>query len=79
MHPGGLNVAFADGSVRFIKDSISSWPNIAANSYAAPTSYYTLDVTCYFSTPLTISETLSSPRPRSSACGRHSPHEPGAR
>ncbi len=24
-HPGGANVAFADGSVKFIKDSISSW------------------------------------------------------
>jgi prepilin-type processing-associated H-X9-DG protein len=25
-HPGGVNVALADGSVRFIKDTISSWP-----------------------------------------------------
>jgi prepilin-type N-terminal cleavage/methylation domain-containing protein/prepilin-type processing-associated H-X9-DG protein len=24
-HPGGVNVSFADGSVHFIKDSISSW------------------------------------------------------
>ena len=24
-HPGGVNAAFADGSVRFIKSSISSW------------------------------------------------------
>jgi prepilin-type N-terminal cleavage/methylation domain-containing protein/prepilin-type processing-associated H-X9-DG protein len=26
LHPGGVNVGFADGSVRFVKNSVSSWP-----------------------------------------------------
>jgi prepilin-type processing-associated H-X9-DG protein len=26
LHPDGVNCAFGDGSVRFIKDSINSWP-----------------------------------------------------
>ncbi|MDR3619497.1 MAG: DUF1559 domain-containing protein [Paludisphaera borealis] len=33
-HPGGTNFAFADGSVRFIKDSINSW-NYVALTYDA--------------------------------------------
>jgi len=30
-HPDGVNAAFTDGSVRFVKDTISSWQNDSAN------------------------------------------------
>ena len=40
-HPGGVNVGLADGSVRFIKDSISSWQLVGGTS--VPSSYYTVN------------------------------------
>jgi prepilin-type N-terminal cleavage/methylation domain-containing protein/prepilin-type processing-associated H-X9-DG protein len=36
-HPGGANVALCDGSVRFIKETISSWQNnLASGALGAP-------------------------------------------
>jgi len=37
-HPGGVNAVFADGSVHFIKDTISSWglPTTSSNGIALP-------------------------------------------
>jgi prepilin-type N-terminal cleavage/methylation domain-containing protein/prepilin-type processing-associated H-X9-DG protein len=58
MHPGGVNVAFADGSVHFVKDSVSSWPNTAANGYGAPSNYYTDNFTVTFD-PLNFVEMLT--------------------
>jgi prepilin-type N-terminal cleavage/methylation domain-containing protein/prepilin-type processing-associated H-X9-DG protein len=59
MHPGGVNVGFGDGSVKFIKDSISSWSNSAANNYGVPPSYYTEGVSVTVTPTLNITETLS--------------------
>ena len=44
MHPGGLNCAFGDGSVKFVKETISSWQNLPP-LFRPPASYYTATVT----------------------------------
>jgi prepilin-type N-terminal cleavage/methylation domain-containing protein/prepilin-type processing-associated H-X9-DG protein len=43
MHPGGVNVAFCDGSVHFIKDTISTW-QLVPDGYGGvmvPSNWYT--------------------------------------
>ena len=58
MHPGGVNVSFGDGSVKFIKDSISSWPNTAP-SYDIPANYYTMGFTIISLTPLNYTQDVT--------------------
>jgi len=50
-HPGGGNIAFCDGSVHFIKDTIQTWPNDSANFTLSP-------VGVTFTTPATASATI---------------------
>ena len=41
-HPGGVNVGFADGSVRFLKDSVASWPAPPASMVPVGRTGYTI-------------------------------------
>jgi prepilin-type processing-associated H-X9-DG protein len=42
-HPGGINVAFVDGSVHFIKNSINTWPLTIYGTVRQ--SWYTITIT----------------------------------
>ena len=46
-HPGGVNAAFSDGSVRFLKDTIASWPiDTSPTGYATPIGMNAFGGTC---------------------------------
>ena len=59
-HPGGANFAFSDGSVQFLKESISSWPYNPATGYPLGVTYNSGVYTIAAGTRLGVYQQLST-------------------
>jgi prepilin-type processing-associated H-X9-DG protein len=63
-HPGGANFAMCDGTVRFIKDTINSWPLDLNAGDAAGTAGYPIGVTYTQPTTTGLTEWTIAPGTR---------------
>ena len=59
-HPGGANHAFADGSVRFLKDTIGTWPLNSSGNYPVGLVWNSSNATMGCSTPPAVYQALTT-------------------